>query len=168
MGSFTGASYFTPGNTQNLTASFQADALGGMGGGDDMSGILEQLLARKKKQDLQAKNKAGRAPKQDMRGGPPPMSVGQRRVLANAAIPEQTAPQRAISSVGGLASTGYRDTMRQMMANTAMGMPQTEYTGWTDLVKALQAGGGGQAAEQAAGRQRLRNAGMQLQAVEQG
>lgn len=85
---------------------------------------------------------------------PPPapyqMGPGQRMQQARMLVPEQTARQRAVSSQGGLSSLAYRDSMRQMQEKDLMGAPQTNYTGFTDLVQALNSGGGAAASVAAA------------------
>ena len=65
----------------------------------------------------------------------------------------QTGPQRAVSMIGGPQSQAYGDMARQMAALQASGIPIAEYTGMTELAKAL--GGSSAEAERAAGQGRL-------------
>lgn len=187
MASMVGSATYSPSSTLNLGASLQADALGGMGdaSGGDLSSLVNQLLKRKQMQEQQAHNDASRAAIQARRDaekaksdanteavyGPTNAVIARGRALhaAGAMVPEQTAAQRAMSMTGGMTGQAYSDMTRQMLANTLAGVPQTEYTGMTELAKA-GAGASQAATEQAGKNNRLKqsngNAAL-LKAVEQ-
>jgi hypothetical protein len=163
--------------TRNVPGGIQTDVSGASGmypgapGGMDM-GWLMDLAKRRAQQKLQAGDienqgaawalqQAQKArfgvhpgrPRVDMTGGPARMTGGQARMAAQAALPEQTAAQRGVSAIGGLQSSAYRDMARQMMLQGAMGMQTPDYTGMTELARAM--GPASAAAANAAGQSQL-------------
>lgn len=168
------STFNTPGGIQTDVSGASA-GFPGAPGGMDMSWLMD--LAKRRAQQkllagdienqgaelaLQQARKATRPHLTLNRAAPAPapapyqMGAGQRMQQARALVPEQTARQRAISSQGGLSSLAYRDSMRQMQEKDLLGVPQTNYTGFTDLVQALA--GSSAAAVDAAGHNQLQQA----------
>lgn len=165
MPAFTGTANYAPGNTLNLGASLQADALGGMGAGDDMSGLIEQLMARRAKLDRAAKTV--RAPKQSMTGDMSKMPYGPQsgflegqryQNFRNLLNRDRTVNQLTSSAIGGHASQAFGDSARQAQALMMAGMPIYDYSGMRDIVQG-NAAASGNAVEQAGKNARMRQAG---------